>query len=195
MNRWGPAHRVGERATRGAGRPASTGATPQTLGEQRVAVLRPLALIDAEGHALAVDVAHFEPCDLADPEAGAVGRHQEHAVLDVRRDREEPLDLLAAQDLGQPLGHFGARQTELRLTLSECDAIEKPQAIGDEVAGAVGEPPLLQEVQEVALHLLDGDPIGTPPIELRQAPHRLDIRLPGTDRHPPQDHIVFHLLP
>ncbi len=109
----------------------------------------------------------------------------------------------------QPLRRFGTREAKLRLTLPEGDAIEKPQAVhpvphkiraparsvGDEVTGAVREPLLLQEMQEVALHLPNRDLIGAPPIKLRQPPDRLDVRLPGTDRHPTQDHIVFHLLP
>jgi hypothetical protein len=116
-------------------------------------------------------------------------------MFEVGRDRQEPLDFLAAQDLGQSLGHSRTRETKLRLVLPERDAIEEPQAVGDEVAGAVGELPFLQEMKQIALHLFDRDCIGPPPIELRQAPHCLDIRLPGPDRHPTEDHIVFHLLP
>ncbi len=92
----------------------------------------------------------------------------------------------------EPTGAIVAAPT---CSLPEGDAIEKPQAVCDEVTGAVGESQLLQEVQEIALRLLDGDPIGTPPIELRQPPHRLEVRLAGPSCHPLQEHIVFHLLP
>lgn len=67
-------------------------------------------------------------------------------MFEIGRDRKKPLDFLPAQDLGQSLRRFGTRETKLRLTLLERDAIEKPQAVGNEVTGAMGEPPLPQEV-------------------------------------------------
>jgi hypothetical protein len=48
-------------------------------------------------------------------------------MFEVGRDREEPLDFLAAQDLRQSLRRFGTRETKLGLTLPKRDAIEEPQ--------------------------------------------------------------------
>jgi hypothetical protein len=68
----------------------------QTRGEQRGAVPRPLALLDAQDVAVRIDVANAEGHDLAHTQAGGVGGEQQRAVLEPSGLREEPRELLAA---------------------------------------------------------------------------------------------------
>jgi len=56
----------------------------QPFAEQRVAILAALGVLEAQQHPLAVDVAHLEPHRLADPQAGAIRRHEHRAVAAVR---------------------------------------------------------------------------------------------------------------
>src|SRR5438094_573736 len=51
--------------------------------EQRVPILSPLALLDADEHPLGVDVRVPQAHDLAQAEAAGVRRHQQDAVLEV----------------------------------------------------------------------------------------------------------------
>ena len=87
--------------------------------EQRVPILSPLALLDADKHPLGVDVRVPQAHDLAHAEAAGVRRHQQDAVLEGRHARQQPGDLLAAENLGQLLrslrqrhGEGGARPAE-----------------------------------------------------------------------------------
>ena len=74
----------------------------QALEQQRrqhgVAILAPLALLDAQGHALTVDIADLQPDHLAGAQAGAVGHRQRRLVLQVAGRREQPGYLVPAQD-------------------------------------------------------------------------------------------------
>ena len=43
----------------------------------------PFALLDAQAHPLAVNVADFQPGDLTGPKPGGIGAHQQRALLTV----------------------------------------------------------------------------------------------------------------
>jgi hypothetical protein len=62
--------------------------------EHRIAILAALALLDAQRHALAVDIADLERDDLAVAQAGAVGDGQRRLVLEVPRRGDEARDLV-----------------------------------------------------------------------------------------------------
>ncbi len=76
----------------------------QLRRQHRVTVLAALALLDADQHALAVDVVGSEVCDLRHPQSGAVRDAQRGAVLDARCRLEQPPYLLDAQHVGQLAG-------------------------------------------------------------------------------------------
>jgi hypothetical protein len=76
---------------------------------------------------------------------------------------------------------------------AQADSVEELEAVGDDVAGAAGKPSLLQQMQQIALHLGFADLIGAAAVELRQSPHRIEVSLAGAHRHPPQHHVVVHL--
>lgn len=73
--------------------------------EHGVAVLGALALLDAQRHALAVDVTDLEPAHLAGAQTGAVGYRQRGLVFDVAGGRQQRRCLLHAQH-----HRHGARQ-------------------------------------------------------------------------------------
>jgi hypothetical protein len=73
--------------------------------EHGVAILVPFALFDAQGHALAVDVADLECNDLTGPQSGAVGERQGGLVLEVASGSNQAADFLAAQHHRQLARH------------------------------------------------------------------------------------------
>jgi hypothetical protein len=87
-------------------------------------VFLPFALLDADQHALGIDIPDFESDHLADAQSGAIGGHQRGAVLEAGNVIEEGEDLLLAEDDGQFVrtanawevlvgpGHFQGDQVE-----------------------------------------------------------------------------------
>ena len=76
-----------------------------------MAVLAPLALLDADQHARRVNVGHLERHDLADPQPGAVSRAEGGLVLGPRGSFEQPRDFLHAQHQWQLAWLVDYRQT------------------------------------------------------------------------------------
>ena len=74
----------------------------QVGGEHDGAVLAPPALLDADHHALAVDVGDAQVGDFRDAKAAGVQGHEQGAGLDVGGGPEQGSHLLGAHDLGQP---------------------------------------------------------------------------------------------
>ena len=58
------------------GAPVSAQDIEQAGREHDVAVLGPLAVLDAEQHALGIDVGNLETDSLADAQAGSIADHQ-----------------------------------------------------------------------------------------------------------------------
>jgi hypothetical protein len=69
----------------------------QLRRKHHVAVPLPLALLDPERHALAVDIGHLEVRDLGHPQACAVGDAERGFVLEAQRGFEETRHFLLAQ--------------------------------------------------------------------------------------------------
>ena len=130
-----------------------------------------------EPHAIAVDVADLQMAGLQKPQAGGVGRHQKRAVLQIRRLLEERCNLLTRQNVRQALRHLGARQIEFGLSALECHAVQKLQRAAHDIAAAVRELALFEQVQQVALDFLLCDLIRRAAVELREHRHRFDVRL------------------
>ena len=65
--------------------------------EGDLAIAAALALLDAEHHALAIDVADFELTRFAAPQAGAVERQEQRAVIEILRARNEALHFVGTE--------------------------------------------------------------------------------------------------
>ena len=66
-----------------------------------VAILAPFALLDPDQPALTFKVRELEADDFTDAQARGIGRHQEDPVPGVLGAREQALEFLDAQDLGE----------------------------------------------------------------------------------------------
>ncbi len=73
----------------------------QTDREEGGAILPPFALFDAEQPAIPFDSREPPPDDFTDPQARGIRGHQEDAVPRIPRMREQALEFLDAQDLGE----------------------------------------------------------------------------------------------
>ena len=99
----------------------------QTQRQHRGAILRALASFDVYKHAFAVDRSHFQPANLADAEAGRVGRRQRDPVPKSRNRLQEARDLLRRRN-GRELVRLAAVDDPLeRLLPAQRDAIEETQ--------------------------------------------------------------------
>ena len=134
-------------------------------GEQRrterdLAIATALALLDAEHHALAVDVADFQLARFAAAQAGAVERQQQRAVIEILRAGDQALDLLGTEHDRQAESPLRIRQVLVHVAPLAGRARQKNRSaadLGDHRAH--GEPPLLQQIDLVASELGRGDPI------------------------------------
>jgi hypothetical protein len=191
----GPLLGRGEDLFRGVGRQGTAGVPPreqpslrsieapvgteflqQSRGEQGVAVLAALALIDPDQHPIRVDVARVQMDQFRDPQPGAIGRHQQHAVLGVPRGVEELGDLAAAERFRQPPAAL-RRNTQGKTLLPQHVAVEKLDAGQFLIAGAEGRFLLGDQVMEEVADLLDRDRVWGTSIVLGQLGHRGDVRL------------------
>jgi hypothetical protein len=73
----------------------------QTGREESGALLPPFALFDAEQQAITFDIRKPQPDDFTDPQARSIRGQQEDAVPRIPRMREQALEFLNAQDLGE----------------------------------------------------------------------------------------------
>ena len=166
----------------------------QSLGKQRVAVLGPLALLDADRHAGGVDVAELQVTQLRDAQPRAVGGHEHRPVLGVLARREQPRDLFAREDLRQLLRLLRTRQRELGRTSFKGDPVEELKRAGGDVAAARRELALGEQVQKIALGLFRADPIGRTAEVLRQRCDRTDVRFACAFGHATNREIIFQLF-
>jgi hypothetical protein len=85
--------------------PPSAQPLEQHRREHGIAIPAPLALLDAQGHALAVDVTDLEAHHLARAQPGTVGHRQGRLVLEVTGPGDQAGDLIQAQYHRQGTGH------------------------------------------------------------------------------------------
>ena len=98
----------------------------QARGQHRVAVSPALAALDAQQHALAVDVAHLEGRDLGDAQARAVSDRQCRLVLQTGCGLKQSLHLLEAQHHGDLAGMRGPNELAGKVGPVERMREEKP---------------------------------------------------------------------
>ena len=110
--RWRPAGPLGNSQPAGAGGAIPGAQDFEQAGRQHgVSVALSFALLDAQQHALGIDVGDPQGNHFGDPQAGAVGHHQGGAVAQVVDMLEETRDFLGTEDGRQPVRHFGTQQT------------------------------------------------------------------------------------
>lgn len=96
--------------------------------EHGVAILVAFALFDAQGHALAVDVADLECNDFTGPQSGAVGEREGGLVLQVAGGSNQAADFLAAQHHGELVRHVHGLHLRHQFATIERDVEEELQS-------------------------------------------------------------------
>jgi len=91
------------------------------------------------------------------------------------RGVDELPDLAATEDLGEFLRHLGGGNPEVRAVAAERDVIQEPEGIDSEAAGGPGEFAVLDELEQLGLHLLVGQQLRRPPVVPRQVHDRGDV--------------------
>jgi hypothetical protein len=112
----------------------------QARREQRVTIALALALLDADHHALGIDVADLDRHHLAGAKARAVGERQGRLVLQPSRVREQPCDLLDAQHHRQLARRVDLTGPPHRLRPVEGRLEQEAQARERRVDGGVRDP-------------------------------------------------------
>jgi len=107
-----------------------------------VPVLLALSLIDAQQHALAVDIAHLQARDLGHTQARAVRQPECRLVLRPRRRFEQPQDLVRREHVGQPARLAHKREVAHHLGPAERCLEEEPQRRDRAVHGRRRDPGL-----------------------------------------------------
>jgi hypothetical protein len=148
------------------------------LGGQRdVAIFGALAAMDMDVEALAVNVSDLEEEGFMESQAQAIDGGQVDLVVARSGGREEPLDLLHAEDGGKPVGDLRTNEREGMPIAFEDVLIEEANPAIAEAHGGGGEVVDIFAVQEVALQLLLGDEVGGFVVELGQQADFSDIGL------------------
>jgi len=116
-----------------------------------------LAWLDADDHALAIDVGDAKGRDLADTEAAGVQGHEQGAMLEVGGGQEQGGHLLRAQDLGQRAARPLIRDLLDRPVLLEDLAGEEAQGTDDLVEIRPRDPAIAGQVELVPADVLRGE--------------------------------------
>ena len=101
-------------------------------GEQRrterdLAIATALALLDAQHHALAIDVADFQLAHFAPPQARAVERQQQRAVIEILRARDQALDFVGTEHDRQAASPLRIRQVLVHVAPLQHVPAEEPE--------------------------------------------------------------------
>src|SRR5215469_4700011 len=109
---------VGAFAGDGAGKQVGLGLPPAPVEAQafqqfrtqgHIAVAAALALVNADHHALTVDVTDLETAKFGTSHGGGIQGHEQGAVIEIVCRIDEPRHFLRAEYDGQPPGRFGER--------------------------------------------------------------------------------------
>jgi len=118
-----------------------------------VAVLPPLALLDPNHHALAVDIGGAQMNGLTHARPGTVHRAEDDVVRKGRSGLQQPQDLFRAENHGQPGFRLGSRdQIEGPIPL-QSDLVEEPRGAHRYGPGAGSGMSLLRQVDLVGANL------------------------------------------
>jgi len=125
-----------------------------------VAVLAPFALLDADHHALAVDVGGAQMHRLAHPHAGTAHRAEDDVMREGRSGLQKPQDLLWTENDGQVSFFFRGRDQLNGPIPLQRDLVEEAQGAHRHGPGSDRGMPLLGEVDLILADLLRAQPLG-----------------------------------
>jgi len=153
-------------------------------GEERgtqgnLAIAAALALLDAEHHALTIDVTDFELARFGATQAGAIERQEQRAVIEILRTRDETLDLVGTEDDRQAEPLLRVRQVLAHVAPLQHIAAEEPERADLRDHGPDGQPPLLEEKQMVASQLHRSESIEARARMLAERLNDLDVAANG----------------
>src|SRR3954466_2673003 len=184
-----------EASLRACGLPVRPQDVEQALAEHHVAVLRALALVNVDEHALAVDIGGLQRARFRNPEPGTVGRHQDRAMLERPDLLEELLDLLASEDIWQALGSLGPRDLRDHLGTVQRRRIEELDGGDIHVLRRRTSLPLVHEVQQEVADLLLPELCRRAPVVVNEVVGALQVLLLRRRRESTQLEIGRHLVP
>ena len=121
-----------------------------------------LPALDADHHALTVDVGDLQLQKLASAQARAIERHEQYAVIEVLRAGNEPTHFLGTQNGGQPAAALGCGELLFQLTTLEDADKDEAERRHVQADGPNRQFPLLEEIRLVAAQ-------GIPPELLKPA--------------------------
>jgi hypothetical protein len=166
----------------------------QPRREHHVSILVALALVDAQHHALAVDVGDPQMRGLRHAQARGVGGGEDRAVLQDGDGLEEACHLVAAQDDRQPerlLGHRDVLQCPVAL---ERDLVEKPQRRSRDADARGRELARFDQMDLVRAHVLGPERFGRATEVARVGADLLEVRKLGVLGEIANAHVFEHAL-
>jgi len=143
-----------------------------------VAVFAAFALLDANDHAFAVDVADLERDHLGGAQTRSVGHAQRCLVLEPRRGIEQPRHFLRAENDQQLAGLVEERRVLDDVGAPERDPEEEPQR-GHSVIEHRDVRAVRRQMQLKAPNVLEVRRVGRSAEECRKVPDGADVALLG----------------
>jgi hypothetical protein len=153
----------------------------------------PLALLDAEQHARAVDIGDLQRHDFGSPKPGAIGDAQRRLVLGAGRRIEKAGHFILGQNRGQLSGLLDAEQRLAKLAPVERDAEEEPQRSHRRVHAGCAKR-ALDKMETVEPQILCGRRLGGPADERSKVLDASDVVLLCLLSEMARRHIVDHAL-
>ena len=173
--------------------PPDPQAFEQYRGEHRVAILLSLTLLDAQGHALAVDVADLQVHHLVDAQPRAIGQRQGRLVLEMAGRRNQAADFLGTEDHRQFARQMHRLHLGHQVAAVQRDGEEELQAADGRVQRGRRDA-VIDQMQLVIAQILHAGRVRRAPEILREVAHGADVielRLLAQLPHP---HVVDHAL-
>src|SRR5215472_14584678 len=163
----------------------------QTRRQHDGTVLAAFALLDADDHALAVDVGDLERDHLGGAQAGAVGHAQRCLVLQPRRGIEQPRHFLDAEDDRQLAWLVNDMGMLDDLAAPERDLKKEPQRRDGLIEGRHADA-ARRQMQLVAAHVLEGRRIRRSPNKRSEVLDPLHVVMLGLGRELADRHAFDH---
>jgi len=135
-------------------RPVRAQILEEARGERHVAIFGALAGLDADRHAVGVDVRHPERNRLAHAQPCAIDGGEQQPMTWMRGRGEQSPHLFPAQNLRQFLRLLREGDVEVGARMTERHVIEEPEGVGRLTARAPGHLPLQDQMGEVCLNLV-----------------------------------------
>ena len=178
-------------------RPADAPPLAQDIEQHRrqhcEAILAPLALLDAEQHARAIDIGDLQRDNLGGPEPRAIGDAQRRLILGAGRRIEQAGDFILGQHRGQLPGLLDAEQRLAKLVPVERDAEEEPKRSHGRVHAGCAKR-ALNKMEAVEPQILRRRRLGGAADERRKVLDAADVVLLRLLSEMARGHVVDHAL-